>query len=237
MLPQKTILTIFDLSQIPDVSVVTHRLDQTIVNTANQFASEKRRLQFLSGRWLLSELLHQFAHVEVLPEICLGLNGKPSFVDPTLPSFNISHSGHLIMVALSFSGTIGLDLEVVQNRPKFLQLAKHSFGTQECLYLDTLTASEQLPYFWRLWTIRESILKLKSLSVWQMKEIQIIPETNKIKFQEHTSIYSISHVNSDYAWALSSNQHFPQIDVVSFNLVQKQFILNKCNILLEYFLS
>lgn len=180
---------------------------------------DKKKHQFLAARWLLLTLLQKYYGVNELPEFGLPKNGRPSFLDKAFPDFNISHSGDYIMLAVTGQGSVGVDIEVSRDRPKFLSLAEYSFSTQEADYLKGLPEKQIKSYFWRFWTIREAILKLKALSVWQMKKIILHAEKQCIQTDLMSSLYVRSFKETEFTWAVATQQFDYDLCVskISFN--------------------
>lgn len=84
-------------------------------------------------------------------------NGKPYFPDAPEIHFNLSHSVDKVMVCLS-DGELGCDIEKIrQAEPK---LAERFFTSGEAAALRALPLEEQAEAFCRLWTLKESFLKL-----------------------------------------------------------------------------
>ena len=193
-------LSISELEQaIPDFS---NHLPEDIREQSASL-SEKRKREFLAGRWLLLTLLQHFHAVETLPKIMIGQNGKPVFKDLSLPYFSISHSGDFVMVVIAQDGEVGLDLEVIRTRANCLALAKHYFSETEHRFLTEQSPEEQLLWFWRLWTVRESILKLKALTVWQMKELTLDPQSFYIETALFNAAQTVSYSEQTFCWAVT----------------------------------
>ncbi|MGV8926869.1 MAG: 4'-phosphopantetheinyl transferase superfamily protein [Ewingella sp.] len=138
-----------------------------------QIPSGKRQKAWLAGRVLLAQSIQ----VRPLPAILLASNGKPAFSHAELPAFNISHSGDCVFVAIAMCGQIGCDVELIRERPTSLEIAHHYFSSREYAWLAAQPDEGVCTEFWRLWTVREAILKQKGASVWQMQSIQLDPET------------------------------------------------------------
>lgn len=69
--------------------------------------------------------------------------------------FNISHSGTLVVCAVSATGKIGIDIEL--NAPLNHEDFRSQFGAQE--WEGIVSAPEPLPVFYKYWTMKEAILK------------------------------------------------------------------------------
>jgi 4'-phosphopantetheinyl transferase len=88
-------------------------------------------------------------------------HGKPRLAQPvgTDLQFNLSHSGHSLIVALSRSQTLGIDIESgVRARP-WLALAERYFTAEEYAALAALPAHRLRAAFLELWSCKEAVVK------------------------------------------------------------------------------
>ncbi|WP_047999626.1 4'-phosphopantetheinyl transferase family protein [Lactiplantibacillus herbarum] len=83
--------------------------------------------------------------------------GQPYFAEQPELGVSISHTEQLV-VAVVAPHAVGIDIEFV--RPLVLAKIRRAFTDDEWAYLQTLTGNEQLNCVWRLWTIKEAVLKL-----------------------------------------------------------------------------
>jgi 4'-phosphopantetheinyl transferase len=84
------------------------------------------------------------------------INGKP-FIEAANTHFNISHSGEWVVLAYS-DQEVGIDIEII--RPINYRIAERFFSTEEFNALENKQQDEKLEYFFDLWTLKESYLKL-----------------------------------------------------------------------------
>jgi 4'-phosphopantetheinyl transferase len=163
-------MLIVQLACLKDADIDFSLLPQTLLYEANNLSGQRKK-QFLVCRSILAHLLKQYCDISMLPVIKVGDNGRPSFLEPHLPDFNISHSQDWVAVAISLVGKVGLDIEVVRPRKNYLKVAKNFFADDEYQWMtkqdDTLRA------FWQLWTLKESALKLYAKGVWQIKSVNV----------------------------------------------------------------
>jgi len=105
-------------------------------------------------------------------DIALEEKGRPYFPD-SKEDFNISHSGALTAVSL-VSGEklrVGCDVELVKPRAGAIRIAEKVFTAQERDYV--VSASQKQnghAAFFEVWTLKECYLKLKGLTVFDMKK-------------------------------------------------------------------
>lgn len=84
--------------------------------------------------------------------------GRPRFDDPSLPDFNLSHSGGFVAVALG-EGQVGIDLQDVNTDFDPIPLADRFFSPEEAASIRQATKAERLDLFFALWTRKEALGK------------------------------------------------------------------------------
>lgn len=113
-------------------------------------------------RALLGDVLARYSLCKRLgknnSELLFGANeyGKPCLLNTEKIFFNISHSGRWIVCCLDHC-PVGIDVELIQ--PMDPEIAKRFFSEEE--YMDLLEKEERhrMPYFFELWTLKESYIK------------------------------------------------------------------------------
>jgi 4'-phosphopantetheinyl transferase len=86
-------------------------------------------------------------------------HGKPRVAgEPTL-EFNLSHSGGAMLVALSRSQPLGVDIEMPRRTRPVLALARRWFDPIEAAALESLPEADQQAAFLHLWSCKEAVLK------------------------------------------------------------------------------
>ncbi|XKM13490.1 4'-phosphopantetheinyl transferase superfamily protein [Orbaceae bacterium ac157xtp] len=178
-------------------------LDESLFTQTQDF-SKHRQKQFIAGRFLLANLLHDHFQQPQLPPIIIANNSRPCFNNPNYPDFNISHSGEFIAVAVATQGKIGLDVEVNRPRKNYLNIARTFFSQNENNWLTT--QKDPLSAFWQLWTLRESAVKLYSKGVWQIKQITIDMPTMAIEAPFGEDFYPIYRLVGDLHVSICCNQ-------------------------------
>lgn len=106
------------------------------------------------ARELLAHAVRQVWGLEVLPEITRLPEGKPVFAALPDCHFNFSHSGGLVLCALS-DRPVGADIEVI--RPRRPSLPAYVLKGED--YDRYLALGGDWAAFCVLWTEKESILK------------------------------------------------------------------------------
>lgn len=128
---------------------------------AARFHFPIHRDRFIAGRGLLRKLLASYLGKEPgALEFIYGPQGKPSLTGPagTL-HFNVAHSEDLLLIALSRSGIVGVDVEQVRTLPDFEELVAGFFSPHESSRYRSLPARQKPAAFFNLWTRKEAWLK------------------------------------------------------------------------------
>ncbi len=88
--------------------------------------------------------------------------GKPFAMvrdQPAAISFSVSHGGEHGLIAIAPEGRLGVDVEERATRRRLDLLVEAALGDQERAELASKQGSEELHLFFRLWTMKEALLK------------------------------------------------------------------------------
>lgn len=128
-----------------------------------RFAFERDRRQFLVGRSLLRIVLSKYATVPAnLWRFCVNKYGKPQIESPVATPdlhFSVTHTPILAAVAVSAGLRIGVDAECVSRSTEWRAIAQRYFAPEEWRDLMSLPGDEQQAGFFRLWTLKEALVK------------------------------------------------------------------------------
>jgi 4'-phosphopantetheinyl transferase len=95
---------------------------------------------------------------------------------PTLdagPSFNISHSGSEVLVALALRGRLGVDVEAVRTHDDLFEMARLSFVASEVEALQHASPDQQLRHFFRVWARKEAMLKALGVGIGDLAALTV----------------------------------------------------------------
>lgn len=144
-----------DVSQLPDPKefpeVLKGLLEERKQKTLRCIRPDSRK-QSLGAGLLLRHVLH--LHGIIQEDICYGENGKP---ETHGICFNLSHSHDMVVCAVS-EKAVGCDIEKITDARK--HLAERFFCKEEILHLETFANTERDSEFFRLWTMKESYMKM-----------------------------------------------------------------------------
>lgn len=163
-----------------------HRFDQLIPQLgrhlssadtlrAERFVREEDRRRHLLGRGLVRVAVGAVMdcppsaiEFETTPE------GKPMVRGG--PSFNLSHSGDVVAVALAESGRLGVDVEHMRDLRDLTALARTTFRTDELGALMAMPETSRFEAFYRIWTRKEAVLKALGHGLSQLSAISVFAE-------------------------------------------------------------
>lgn len=142
-------------------------LKQDEKERANRFRFERDRVRSIVTRACLRLLLSSFVSCAAA-DIRLVCNryGKPKIAEPSWAAathFNVSHSGDFAAIAITRTGPIGVDIEQVKPDLVSKQLAGTVLDESEISWLAQHSPEQRNGAFYRLWTIKESVLKAVGL--------------------------------------------------------------------------
>jgi 4'-phosphopantetheinyl transferase len=132
-----------------------------------RFFFEKDQRSHLVSRGWLRVLLGRY--LDMLPNrlgFDYGAHGKPRLASHTIRSrhqaslqFNVSHSGELVLIAVTAGRALGVDVERVRPDTKAVELAERYFSTQERAALAGLAPGLQHDAFFNGWSRKEAYIK------------------------------------------------------------------------------
>lgn len=118
---------------------------------------QKDRLLSVGAELLLGQSLKRGGMDLKEMEYCYGAEGKPFLTGSHKVHFNLSHSGEIVVCAVS-SQEIGCDIQKIMGTS--LKVAERFFSTAEYeMILSQETEEARQEMFFRLWTLKESFIK------------------------------------------------------------------------------
>jgi 4'-phosphopantetheinyl transferase len=158
-------IKIVELDRLPPAQEV---LTPREMKTYGEFKVEKRRREWLGGRYALKRLAMNFFTFDMQHiEIRSTPSGKPVLMVPggTHLPVSITHSGDYAAAAIGLTGdNIGIDIELIENRGKE--------WARLCFHKDEISSGAAF-FLTELWAKKEAVLKFlgTGLSL-NMKEIR-----------------------------------------------------------------
>ena len=130
---------------------------------ANRFRFEHHRHRFIAGRGVLRKILGSYLEMEPNAlRFDYGPHGKPTLA--SAPGrrdlhFNLAHSEGLLLLGVTETGPVGVDVERVRLIPDLEELVVRFFCTAEIEAFRKLPVQLQTVAFFNLWTRKEAWLK------------------------------------------------------------------------------
>lgn len=144
-----------DISNLPDPllnSELLHRLPLNRQQRIYKMKQENNRKQSMGVGLLLQKVLALYNIQD--SQVCEGEHGKP-MVEGL--EFNLSHSGNLVICAVS-DKPVGCDIEEIRQAPK--GVAERCFSDSEQVFVNSFFGEEYNCAFFRIWTMKESYVKM-----------------------------------------------------------------------------
>ncbi|MCK5913793.1 MAG: 4'-phosphopantetheinyl transferase superfamily protein [Desulfuromusa sp.] len=130
---------------------------------AERLLDSQKSSQFVISRAGSRTILGKYLDTDP-KQISFQINpsGKPSLADSHCSSltFNLSHSGQWAVLAIAKGIQVGVGIEFSDRTLNYQQLAEHYFNNRERVVLSRYSVARQHRGFYRLWTQKESVLKL-----------------------------------------------------------------------------
>lgn len=190
----------------------------------------------MQQRWQCRRLAHfllwQLLKTAEKPTALLGQisrtkSDRPQFSSSEL-DFNISHSGDWVAVILHISqpgekSAVGIDIESPCKERPYLALLEHFASAEEIDWFQQQTESQSA--FYRIWCLREAVLKSQGVGIAKLSEVTHQPETlhifsahcprGQLCFTDELPFYLAYFVNqtpikSPYFWAWDGDHLQPQ---------------------------
>lgn len=123
----------------------------------NHFNNHEDRMRSAVGKILIRKLLAQYMNIsEETVVISKGRYGKPYIDNEVSIQFNISHSGKMVLAAVSREIIVGIDIEKISQLPEYISLAEHYFTVNEW---KNIAAADSIELFYDYWTAKEAYVK------------------------------------------------------------------------------
>lgn len=144
-------------TKLPELSArLTHEERQRAAGIRHPQTAER----FIVSRSWLREILA--AHIGCAPHqvpITYDRGGKPVLPPSVGWHFNVSHSGEYVLIGLTRTGEIGVDIEQIRDGFQVEPIARRFFSEIETQDLMQLRDRERLIAFFRCWTRKEAFIK------------------------------------------------------------------------------
>ena len=146
-------------SQVGDIceSVLTSQELQQ----AQEFRFHQGRERFILGRGMMRHVLAHWLRIPATEVVFRFTgHGKPHLADAASDvQFNLSHSGDLILLAVTRGVQLGVDIERRREIKRRDQIAQGILAAKELKEYEALSEPERQSAFFTIWTRKEAIIK------------------------------------------------------------------------------
>ncbi len=153
---------------------------------ARRIHFEAQRQRFTIAHGAVREILGCYLHQPAADiEFMAAPSGKPLLMDRSainapVPQFNYSHSGDLLILAVSQRYELGIDVEQISSKIDYETISRHFYNPDELSWLQSLAPKHQAEAFYRLWTCKEAVLKADGSGLRQSLEaMKIEPDSSE----------------------------------------------------------
>lgn len=136
---------------------------------AQRFHFEHDRTRFICGRGLLRTILGRYLNADPRDLTFVeGQHGKPELTGVASSlRFNLSHSDDLMLLAVTHTRAVGVDLEMIRENVPVETLADYYFEPEDAWHLRLLPPPQRVWRFYELWTSAEARLKADGAGISQ----------------------------------------------------------------------
>jgi len=130
--------------------------------SVRRFVQEGNRRERLVARALVRTVLAGNRHVTPTSlRFTAGQWGKPEIDPPCDLHFNLAHHPTLVVLAVSQSRAVGIDVEPLSRHPQIVEVADRVFAPSEIAELAALGHSLRADRAVSLWTLKEAYIKAR----------------------------------------------------------------------------
>ncbi len=152
-----------------DTSKIVEVLSPDEVERANRFKRVNDRNRYVFSYANLRVILGLYLNV---PPASLQFEknsfGKPYICGESNPQglcFNMSHTGNVVMLAISLKHEVGIDIEKVREFDKLDNVAYNFLSSCEADYYNTLSKEKKKQFFFLSWVRKEALIKAQGKGV------------------------------------------------------------------------
>ncbi|MDJ0767178.1 MAG: 4'-phosphopantetheinyl transferase superfamily protein [Ilumatobacter sp.] len=133
-----------------------------------RFRREQDRHTFLVAHALVRTVLGRYTSVEPAElRFVLEEHGRPQLAPEHGGSvrFNLSHTDGMVACAVTVGRSVGVDVQVVDDRVATMEVARRVFAPTELADVGALTGADRRERFFRYWTLKEAYIKATGLGL------------------------------------------------------------------------
>jgi len=175
------VLGIWEITEDYDTLRSFLNLDETDIETVEQFKNHQRKLEWLSVRTLLKSMLGHDSKIVYGPE-------RKPYLKNNSYNISISHSKNLTAILISKKKRVGLDLEFMSD--KILRIADKFLRPEE---LEAIDKEKEVYHLYLHWCAKEAIYK-----ICDKVDINFVTNLNIEPFKPKDNGIITGNVNNSY---------------------------------------
>lgn len=166
-------------------------LSRDELSQAKRFIKKVDQEKYIFVRAILRDIISRYIDLKPTEiKFQLGKHGKPFLDYKHALQFNLSHAKNYLLVALTKTQQIGIDIEYEKNSIDTLALAKRFFSAREFQALHHLSEPERTRAFYRCWTCKEAFIKAEGSGLsFPLKDFSI--NVDKAVFSQENVLLTI----------------------------------------------
>jgi 4'-phosphopantetheinyl transferase len=149
----------------PRLTVLAGLLSPEEKQRAARFLRPDDQARYIVTHGILRQLLSRYLSVApAMLGFSMSAFGKPALTQRTGErplSFNLAHSGDVILYVVASGRRVGVDVEAIRTDLDIMELAQRQFSLQETNALKVILPPERTEAFFRCWTRKEAYVKAR----------------------------------------------------------------------------
>ena len=160
------------LSASPAIQLLTHDLDadprsdqalDAVLDATERVRAERFAFPLLRRRYRVAHAVlrctlgHWMGQAPAGLRFEFGPQGKPTL--PGGPAFNLSHSANRLLLGITVTGRLGIDMEILRPIDELEAMARQNFAADECAAVMACPHAERSRVFLNIWTRKEALIK------------------------------------------------------------------------------
>lgn len=173
------------------------------------------RLRKISS-WILMEKALLKWNINIRrTDLQIGKFGRPYIINSSGIDFNLSHSGNLIILAITSFGKVGIDVERIEN----IDLSEFKNVMSSDQWTSIYNSINPLARFYEFWTIKESSIKCDGRGL--QIPLQLIEISNETTTWETISLfYTKLNIDINYSCHISSTRKIEHMQISHVDVLE-----------------
>ncbi len=163
--------------------------------------------RFIVSRGILRQLLSSYLHYDP-SAIPLGSNkhGKPEIARDKLSTpveFNTSHSGNLILIAVTRNTEVGVDIESLREVKRLDKIIDRYYTQAERSFVSSCASEKKNDAFFYIWTSKEAVIKARGLGVSsRLRDFDVLDHLDPESLQDPEAVNNYVSSSNNKEWKI-----------------------------------